>query len=201
MKPDTLPPSHHQETEPAAASPLSSPPPPAPPATLPDSPSAGAPNPRRSKRRPAASKPPSRATARRALQQQLDQHANTVALLLDDVTKQLPALTPDQLHQLGQSFFARLALGEQNVQAWVKIQWLELHRQQFEFAQVKFKEALRSKFQAGLAGVAKAFQENPEALDLYKRACALLPEPPEPLLHETNPDPTPDLASGSSDPD
>ena len=139
-----------------------------------------------------APKPSSRADGLRTLRRRLSRHSQTVDLMLDDVAKQLPALTPEQLQQLGQSFFARLALSDQDTMAWVKIQFLELHRQQFQFAQYKFQITLQSKIQAGKQAIGEHFQNHPEAKALYERACALLPNPPKLHCYEperTEPEP------------
>jgi hypothetical protein len=49
---------------------------------------------------------------------------------------------------------------------------IKVRSQQFE--EEKFKESLRDKLQAGLDAVAEAFKKNPQAMEFYKQARALI---------------------------
>ena len=108
------------------------------------------------------------------LQTQLGQDGRLVEALLEEAARYDPTLTPERLLDLGQMFFARLALEQQDTKAWVLVQRLDLEREQFEFDQAKFKETLRSKLQAGLDVLAHAFKCNPEAMELYQEARVLI---------------------------
>lgn len=115
---------------------------------------------------------PTRATAR--LEQDFSHSARLTGSLLAEVARAHPTLAPERLQQLGQRFFATLALDLQDTRSWATMQHLELQHEQFLFAQARFKETLRGKLKAGLDVVGCAFRNNPQALSLYERAQALL---------------------------
>jgi len=81
---------------------------------------------------------------------------------------------PEELQRIGQAFFSKLALQQQNPSIWNMTQRLALKKEQLMLEESKFKESLRSKLRMGLELIAEAFRDNPQAMEFYEQACALI---------------------------
>ena len=92
-----------------------------------------------------------------------------VEAILQDEKLAHPERTDSELFELGQRAFARLALASSDAKAWTSVQALSLERD-------RFREAMRSKMQAGLDAVAEAFRKSPEAMEFYQRARKMIEE-------------------------
>ena len=108
------------------------------------------------------------------LAQQLRANESTVEKLLEEFKRAKPDATPEEIRAAGQSFFSALALQQQDPKIWAMTQSLALKREELEFDREKFKAAIKSKLEAGLDELAAAFRANPEAMDLYNQARALV---------------------------
>ena len=63
-----------------------------------------------------------------SLQQQLARNASTVETLLADYVKTDPKLPPEKIQAMGQAFFSAMCLAQQDPDAWVLVQRLNLQR-------------------------------------------------------------------------
>lgn len=72
------------------------------------------------------------------LQQQLKQNASTVDTLLAEFKSANPSASPEQIQQVGQSFFTALALQQQDPKQWFLIQQTNLKREQLSLDRQKF---------------------------------------------------------------
>lgn len=84
-----------------------------------------------------------------ALKQQLSQNETVVETLLEDFKSANPDSTPEQIQQVGQSFFTALALQQQDAKSWFMSQQLALKRDQLSLDKNKFE------FDATRAALAK----------------------------------------------
>lgn len=109
-----------------------------------------------------------------ALQQTLRRNETTVETLLADFKSRNPEADPEEVQQLGQSFFTALALQQQDPQQWLWIQQTQLKKQQLEFDREKFKEALRTKLETAFNELAVACKGNAEALQHIQKARELI---------------------------
>jgi hypothetical protein len=73
-----------------------------------------------------------------ALQHTLRQNANTVDALLVEFKSANPGATPDQIQQVGQSFFTALALQQQDPKQWFMIQQTAIKKEQLALDRQKF---------------------------------------------------------------
>lgn len=101
---------------------------------------------------------------------QMRRNESAVERLMRDLSKEHPEWTIEQLQKVGQAFFTSLAVEQQDPKGWFLAQQLALKEKQLEFDQQRYKEALRSKIQAGLEAVAEAFRGNTQAMALYRQA-------------------------------
>lgn len=104
------------------------------------------------------------------------QNASIAELMIEESRRINPDWTDEELQAAGQSFFSAMALNGQNPRIWVAIQRLALQRDQLALSRERFKEQLRSKLALGLDAVARAFLGHPTAMDLYRRARAMIQE-------------------------
>jgi len=63
-----------------------------------------------------------------SLRQQLSRNEQTVETLLADYVKTDPNLTPEKIQSMGQAFFSAMSLAQQDPEAWVQVQRLNLQR-------------------------------------------------------------------------
>lgn len=79
-----------------------------------------------------------------ALRQQLLRNESTVETLQEDFKQRNPQATAAELSAIGQSFFAALALNQQDAEAWVQVQNLNLKTEQISLDREKL-EFLKAK--------------------------------------------------------
>jgi hypothetical protein len=112
------------------------------------------------------------------LRQQLHLNEAAVETHVEDVKSASEAegrkCDPDEIQRIGQAFFSKLALEQQNPNIWNMTQRLALKKEQLLLEQSKFRESLRSKLRMGLELIAEAFRESPQARKFYEQACALI---------------------------
>ncbi|MGO8675115.1 MAG: hypothetical protein ACLQVX_04500 [Limisphaerales bacterium] len=80
----------------------------------------------------------------------------------------------EEVQRAGQAFFSAMAMERQDPRIWNMTQRLALVKEQLALEQSKLKESLRTKLRMGLDAVARAFQDNPQAMMLYEQARALI---------------------------
>lgn len=72
------------------------------------------------------------------LQQQLKRNGSTVETLLANLQQTRPDWTPEQIQQVGQSFFTALALEQQDPKQWFLIQQTAIKKDQLHLDRQKF---------------------------------------------------------------
>jgi hypothetical protein len=82
------------------------------------------------------------------LRQQMDRSEASIRELLSDLAQEDPTLTPERLHQLGNTFFAGLALEQQDPAAWYMAQKISLRRAQLQLESQKHLDSLKAKKEA-----------------------------------------------------
>lgn len=111
-----------------------------------------------------------------ALQQQLTRNESTVETLLAELGKTNPDWSPEQIQQVGQSFFNALTLQQQDPKAWAQVQSIQLKRDQLALDARKV--ALLEKKAAAFDEVKKAASSGggitPETLTKIERELKLL---------------------------
>ncbi len=94
-------------------------------------------------------------------------------------------LPPEKLRELSATFYAMTFLARDDIKGFARASQIALqnererlrdHRLQLD--QQKFEESQRNKFDVALNAIRKAFRKNPQALNLFDQAKALL-APPE----------------------
>jgi hypothetical protein len=103
-------------------------------------------------------------------------NAVTADAVIEGLRRDNPRWTEGELQAAGQSFFSAMALRVGDPAIWVMIQRLALQRDQLALSRERFKEQLRSKLALGLDAVARGFLNHPAAMELYRRARAMLQE-------------------------
>lgn len=74
-----------------------------------------------------------------SIRQTLIRSAAIAQMLAEEVGRQVPALAPEQLRELGQVLFTRLAIDKKDVASWKITQELELKRSKLELDWQKFR--------------------------------------------------------------
>jgi hypothetical protein len=75
------------------------------------------------------------------IRSQMTASEQTIQQMLEKVATQNPDITPERIYQLGQVFFAGLALAKQDPQAWCITQRTALSRARLDLAIKKYQEA------------------------------------------------------------
>jgi hypothetical protein len=82
--------------------------------------------------------------------------------------------TPDQIQAIGQAFFTLMAIEQQDPKAWFLMQQIQLRKQRLAFHETRWREALRTKLEYGLDAVAESLKANPQAMELWRQARAMI---------------------------
>ncbi len=82
------------------------------------------------------------------LRQQMDRSQASIRELLSELSQEDPTLTPERLHQIGNTFFAGLALEQQDPAAWYMAQKIALRRAQLQLDSQKHLDSLKARKEA-----------------------------------------------------
>jgi hypothetical protein len=83
--------------------------------------------------------------SQRQVRQQMAVNAALVQILLEELAREDPTLTPARIQELGQAFFSRMALANRDSGLWRVTQELELKRSRLELDRQKFQDALEQR--------------------------------------------------------
>jgi hypothetical protein len=103
-----------------------------------------------------------------------EQGRGAVENVMPKITTEHPDSTPEQIQSIGQAFFTVMAIEQQDPKAWFLMQQLELKKQRLAFDETRWEEGLRTKLEYGLDAAAEGFKANPQALELYRQARAMI---------------------------
>jgi hypothetical protein len=83
--------------------------------------------------------------SQRQVRQQLAINAALLQILLEEVAKEDPTLTPGRIQELGQAFFSRMAIANQDSALWRLTQEIEFKRNRLALERQKFHELVEER--------------------------------------------------------
>jgi len=109
------------------------------------------------------------------MKSQLTQNQSAVQEVLATLTEQNPAITPEQLNEIGHKFFTALALEKRDPRAWYLSQQIACRKAEIQLEFQKYSDQVQAR--------KEAIQRQ---LDAAKSAGGLSPETIEKIEHELN---------------
>ena len=111
------------------------------------------------------------------IQQQMALNECTVKTMLGELAKRQPTQTPEQLEQLGQAFFTKMALEQQDQRGWFLTQQLALKKGKLELDWQKYRDQVaerRAAMERALQAAKTSGGLTPGTLEKIERELRLL---------------------------
>ncbi len=111
------------------------------------------------------------------LSQQFERHAAVVELGVADLLKRSPNITPEQVHEYGQSFFNRLAIEKQDPRIWNIIQQIELKKGKLQLEWQRYLDEAnerRAKLKKDIKAAKRGARIGPDTLEQIEQELKLM---------------------------